>query len=409
MLIPADVVAQRRYVRNARVKHPSSSLGIGPTILRGLRDLGYRDSASALCAVIDNAIDAQARMIDVVLAVRDNRVTAVAVIDTGLGMVPEMMRAACAVGATCALGDGPHLGRSGFGLPSAPFALGRRFQLFSRPEGAALHQLAFDLDALSETDALVPEPVRAGDLPHFVADHIARKLPYWTRGTIVIIDALDRLAPVAPAALRSDLRGKIGFIFGRFLANLTIRLDGDPIAPVDPLFLTPGARGYGEAGERAEVSGTFVIDTGDAEVAIRTALLPPGTAAVSRRQPVTASQADRAAIVRDTNGLIVSRLGRRLTVLTDTPLFHFQTGDRVIRAELDFPPELDDLFAPSLSLQQVHPASELWASLRTQGVAQHLESLRQRAVQQRRRPWVPDAPAVVLRPASPRRRNRCQK
>jgi hypothetical protein len=100
-------------------------------------------------------------------------------------------------------------------------------------------------------------------------------------------------------------------------------------------------------------------------------------------------------VVRDTNGLIVSRLGRRLTVLPSTPLFNFSSADRSIKVEVDFPPELDDLFAPSLSLQQVQVSQAVWTAMRVNGVAGHLESLRRRVTQRRGRRWeagLPPAP-----------------
>lgn len=375
MLIPADVVAQHRYVRAARQSPPSPGLAIGTTVLRGLRDLGFRDSAAAICALVDNAIDAGATLIDVVIHSDGRWPVALAVIDNGYGMVPEMMRAAAAVGVTCRLGDGPHLARNGFGLPAAPFAIGQRFDLFSCPRGEALRQVALDLDALDDR-ALLPEARRA-DLPPFVAAYLGRHARNWSSGTAVVISELDRLAPRAASALRADLVAQLGYVFGRFLGQVTLRLDGAPVAPIDPLFLTPGAVGHALDGLRAIDTGGLTATIDGAALNVRTARLPAGFCALDKSREASGGNVNaRVAIVNETNGFIVSRLGRRLAVLPSSPLFSFTNADRAIRVELDFPPALDELLAPSLSLHQVRIAGEVWQALRAAGLNLHLAALR---------------------------------
>jgi hypothetical protein len=105
--------------------------------------------------------------------------------------------------------------------------------------------------------------------------------------------------------------------------------------------------------------------------------------------------------------LIISRLQRRLATITSSPLITFGKADGRLRAEIDFPPALDDLFTPALSLQQVHVADLVWRALRAAGVCHQLESLRRKCRQERIRGQATDAPAAMLNKASPRRRNRC--
>lgn len=412
MLVPAEAVGQRRYMRVQTRAHPVSSLGIGPSILRGLRDIGYRDTAAAIAALIDNSIDAKATRVDIVLDAPEGQVRAIAVVDNGLGMVAEMMRAACAVGATCSLGEGPHLARSGFGLPSAPFAIGRRFQLISAPVGSQLHGLTVDLDDLLNDDVQIPEATRSG-LPAFVSAFLARERRTWSSGTVVVIDVLDRLGATSARNLGEQLCFRLGYVFGRFVARVALTLDGQAVRPIDPLFLE-GAVASATANEpapslRGEDKGVLTLAVGAGRVAIRTALLPTALSATGRGAPVNPAAAAGQTIVRDMSGLVVSRLGRRLTVLPTTPIFHFGAADRPIRAELDFTPDLDDLFAPALSLQQVQINPVVWEALRAGGAAHHFELLRRETAARRKRQWQSDAPPAVTSTASPRRRNRCLK
>lgn len=384
MLIPADVVAQRRYVRSAKQIHPSGSLGIGPAILRGLRDLGYPDTAAAICALVDNAIDARANEIDVVVEVEAGQVAALAVIDNGIGMVPEMLRAACAVGASCSIGDGPHLARSGFGLPSAPFAMGTRFALYSRPSNGALMGVEVDLGRITgDEDGIGPaEPAK---LPRFVTAHLARSNRQWTSGTIVVVSDLDRIAPRSPKLLKAELRQRLGYVFQHFSRRVNLKVNAEAISAIDPLFLTPGVVGYDADEERAQAFGCLEISLGDVAMTLRSSLLPPSFAALDKTGHHSARNAnERFPIVRDMGGLVVSRLGRRIAMLATTPLANFTASDRGIRLELDFPPELDELFAPSLSLGQVQISNKVWAALREQGFARHIELLRRELAQQRR-------------------------
>lgn len=410
MLMSAEAVGQRRYVRGQSRPQPVLSLGIGPTILQGLRDIGYRDTAAAVAALIDNAIDAQASHVDIVLDAPAGQVRAIAVIDNGLGMVPEMMRAACAVGATCSLGDGPHLARSGFGLPSAPFSVGRRFQLLSAPAGSSLHGLTVDLDDLANTDVHIPE-AKPCDLPEFVSAFLTRERRGWNAGTVVLIDVLDRLATTTARNLGEQLRFRLGYVFGRFAARITLSLDGAAIRPIDPLFLesAPVATSDTELPLAGEDKGIVVTSIGSGRVAIRTSLLPATLSTSPRGASASRAATERQAIVRDMSGLVVSRLGRRLTVLPTTPIFNFGAADRPVRAELDFTPDLDDLFAPALNLQQVQVNPIVWEALRAGGAAQHLETLRRETAARRKRQWQLDASPAVIATASPRRRNRCLK
>lgn len=383
MLIPADVVAQRRYAKSAHQSHTSGSLGIGPAILRGLRDLGYRDSAAAVCALVDNAIDALAGRVEVVLDVSAGQVRSLAVIDDGIGMVPEMIRAACAVGANCKLGEGPHLGRVGFGLPSAPFAIGRRFEIFSQPSGCALAKAEVDLASLDTDEAEIPGETSA-KLPDFVARHLTRSGLEWGHGTVVVVSDLDRLSPGAPVALREALHRRLGYVFQAFSQRVSLSVDGTAVRPADPLFLTAGALGFDIDLDRAIAGPERTIRVGEGTIQVRTAVLPPGFCALDKRREATGRNVNlRQAIARDTHGLVVSRLGRRVDLLADTPLINFGQGDRALKVELNFSSELDEMFAPDLSLQNVHITGPAWKILREAGIGRDLEMLRRQIKEQR--------------------------
>ncbi len=258
MLITTDMVAQRRYARDAKARN-LTGLAIGPTVLRGLRDLGYRDTASALAALVDNAIDGGAKRIYIATETHGSATTGIAVIDNGYGygMVPEMMRAACAVGVTVPLGDGPHMARNGFGLP---FAIGSRFDLMSCSAGMSLHGVTMDLVELDADK--VPEAQRT-TLPVFVAAYIAQHVRSWSSGTIVAMTGLDRVSPQQAVRLRSEIRRHLAFVFARWLSVIDMRVDGERLAGADPVF--PSGAAHDEC--RTVDGEHFAVEIDGAQIA----------------------------------------------------------------------------------------------------------------------------------------------
>jgi len=373
MLIPAERVAQRRYVRAAQTQTQPFALAQPPTVLRGLRDLGFRDTAGALCALIDNAIDAYARTVDIVLLTAGRKVEAIAVVDDGVGMPPEMLAAAWAVGETCRLGDGPHLARTGFGLPTAPLAVGQRFRLLSQSKGGQRHGVTFDLD---EMTAVARPALTAA--PAAWPEALAAKLPKPAgSGTAVILERLDRVTPAAPAALREMLRLRLGYVFQAYAHRITLRVDGQTVRPIDPLFITPGSAGYVAGAEGATPGPSFEVGFGSGRVTVRSAWFPHAFSPYGRdRRVIDAETELRRKVLRGCEGLIVSRLGRRLDVVTAVGDWRHQTNDRAFRMELDFSPDLDADFGPAVCLQTVRITPAAWGRLERGGLTQTALQLR---------------------------------
>lgn len=367
MLIHADRVAQRRYVRAAHAQSRPYTLTQGPAVLRGLRDLGFRDPPAAVAALVDNAIDARASRVDVLTHTASGKVSALAIIDDGVGMVPEMIRAACAVGGACRIGDGPHLGREGFGLPAAPLALGQRFTLMSRPQGGALFAVTCDLNELGDAPRPLPEAVPA-DAPRFVREALA------VRGdrdaaTVVLVEALDRIT-MTPAQLRRALLLHLGLTFGGMPRRPAILVDGEAAPAIDPLFLDPAAPGF-TAGLDGGLEGPgFAFAYGGGEVRVRSALLPMLELRRARGGDLVR------AIRRATEGLLVSRLGRRIAPITEVEDWRWPSADSAFRIEIDVTPELDSDVVVALSMQSVRLTGRAWRKLRHEGLDRVMEDLR---------------------------------
>ena len=101
--IPA-VDRQKAYVAALQQSNFKFGLTVGTAFVRGIRDIGYKHTGTALDELIDNAYEAGASNVHVVLnddgTGRKNNATQIAVIDDGSGMIPDMIRVAMLWGGT---------------------------------------------------------------------------------------------------------------------------------------------------------------------------------------------------------------------------------------------------------------------------------------------------------------------
>src|SRR5213595_784332 len=109
----SQLEAQRLYVKKMEAAQFDFGLTVADAFVRGIRDIGYRSTATALDELIDNSMQAEAKSVHVVFDFPDNpeaKPNALAVVDDGHGMDPDMIRLAIIWGGTHREDD-----RSGFG------------------------------------------------------------------------------------------------------------------------------------------------------------------------------------------------------------------------------------------------------------------------------------------------------
>lgn len=310
---------------------------------RAVRPL-FTSPSTAVAALIDNALDAKANRVDVVFAGdRLGSALSLAVVDDGVGMVPEMVRAACAAKSSCRLGDGPHLARDGLGLPNAPFALGDRFTLMSRTNSQEFAGVT--------VDRMIPGPAAPAVAlapPEFVQRHIeASEHRFWR--TMVVID----LAPdsMSSAVLRHHLRRELGFIYERLAIRIEITIDGAPLIWDSNL---------PRLGPRSDFVSPF------GKISLRSTYRPRGYP----------NDASIRAAGSTGSGLIANRLRRRVGPIRSNPLWRTVEADRRWRIDLDFTPDADEVVRPTRLLDGVDLDPRLWAYLSDQGLTDAVESLR---------------------------------
>lgn len=217
------------------------------------RRSGYRDTAAAAREVVDNSLEAGATRVEVVFDTepRKKSVTAIAFIDDGSGMLPKMIRYALTWGGGTHFDDHEFMGRFGFGLPNSSINQTRRVEVFSRiGADQPLMRGTLDISHPSQFGMQTIDPPAVAALPGFVTAYLKKNDFTLDHGTVVIWHRPDRLTYKKASMLREHLLEDFGVTYRYYLneqtnpGGLRLVVEGTVVSPVDPLFLTPGARLY---------------------------------------------------------------------------------------------------------------------------------------------------------------------
>ncbi len=395
-ILNSDLEAQREYAERMKSQGFDFSLMVAVAFVRGIRDIGYKSTATALDELIDNSIQAGATNIHVVFGYdgKSTKPVHIAVIDDGHGMDPDMIRLAIVWGGTHREDNREGFGRYGYGLPSASISQGRRFEVYSIVEGGQFHKGWLDLDEIQQGDytnsegrIIVPEPVPA-KLPTRLKEHTTHK-PFGAKGiahgTVVVLDKLDRPSWKTQDALERNLLEHFGVVYRNYLREVNIYVAGKAVEPTDPLFVTEGYRFYDLDEDRAEPLEPMMIEVKDCKgekqlAKVRFSYMPPtfGRVPEEKLNPKGKNNA-RFAIMKEYNsGIIMLRNGRQIDVVTRCPWVTFENNDRYWGVEINFPAALDEEFSITTSKQQVVLSERMWDALKQAGVWKAIQQFRRR-------------------------------
>lgn len=394
-----DLLSQREYVEKMKKDNFDFSLVIAAAFVRGIRDIGYKSTGTALDELIDNSLQAEADRIDILIDIDPEykQISKIALVDNGHGMDPDMIRLAMSWGGTHREDDRKGFGRYGYGLPSSAVSQGKRYTVYSKPSDGKWYKNTFDVDEVSQGKYLnkagkliIPEPSEAS-LPEW----LIKKVPFDgnipDHGTIVVLEKLDRLDCKTTPSLQKKLLEHFGLVYRNFLRALIINVEYTKTEPIDPLFITPGYRFVDENNIHAEALTPTVIDVKDPKtrkpqgiIKVRYAFCPPNFTSQNPDDLLCTKLNNRFNIMRETNGLNILRNGRQIDVIEklrwsgDDKFGRFLNNDRYIRVEVDFPATLDEEFSVTTSKQTVNLSSRIWDLLEKEGVHKAITEMRNR-------------------------------
>ena len=388
---------QQEYCKKLELEGFDFGLVFADAFVKGIRDIGYKSTATAINELIDNSIQAGADNIHVLFGyypenTSQKKCDMIAVVDNGHGMLPTMIRAAVIWGGTHRFNDRQGFGRYGYGLPSSSVSIGQAFSVYSKTKDGDWNKVTIDLEDIAKGKytenghIITPMPV-AETIPKWIAIHIEEKIPSFESGTVVIIDKIDRLTYSTIQKLREFFLQIFGVTYRNFLREIGLYVDSKKVEPIDPLFITEGYRFYDIDEDRAEASTPLNIEVkyrDSKEVAgivkARFSYMPPTFLRVPEdKSKERGKNNERFYIRKKYNGIIVLRAGRVIDVVnSNCPWTTFQNNDRYIGVEVDFPPVLDEDFSMTTSKQQVVIHDRIWDILENNGVYEAIKQMRSR-------------------------------
>jgi hypothetical protein len=376
---------QKKYVAEQEAKGGGLGLVFADAFLRGMRDIGYKNTAWALCEELDNAIQAGATFVAVRFGYAGNNKSQakpdmLALIDNGVGMIPKMIGYAVRWGGTDREDDRKGFGRYGYGLPSSAVSFCKRYTVYSKTKGSDWHAVTVDIDKLaavaSDVEAtnrlLQPQPAAP---PAWVfAPSPNCDVAKFESGTVIVHEELDRLTWKTTTSLKPKLMQQFGINYRHWLPSPKLIVDDEIVEPVDPLFLMEHGRFFDATSVRAISIDTRVFEvttqrgtTG--RVKVRASYLPPNFHLVDPDGPIGKGAErlkGRFDIMKEYNGLLVCREGRQIDCIQPR-WTKYQNYDQHVKIEIDFEPELDEFFGITTAKQQIVLDDLLWDKLESAG------------------------------------------
>ena len=363
--------------------------------ITAMRDSGYKNTAYALAELVDNAVQADASMIEVLCIEKRERVRTrerrrlwqIAVLDNGSGMDSFTLRMALQFGNGTRLDDRTGIGRFGMGLPNASISQAARVDVWSWQVGPdnAIHSY-IDLEDIQTknmnevpipTYAPAPKPWRG------FSDNIGQ------HGTLVVWSNLDFERLTWKAARRALLRTEeiVGRVYRRFISDgsVTIRLcaveDGDgeflvdrEVEVNDPLYLAASTALPAPFNQKPMFEHVFDephdIEYGDEthKVTVRYSIASMDTIAEAGTSDRGSTKYGKHAA--SNIGVSVLRAGREI-MLDHGWCIGYDPRERWWGAEVEFPPQLDEVFGVTNNKQAATHFAELatteWEELAEEG------------------------------------------
>ena len=361
------------------LRSPQASLIVASHFIEATRDSGYKSLGSALAELIDNAFEAEATSVHVLIGRCDkpeNSEPILCVSDNGHGMDIMTCRNALRFGWSSRFNQRDSHGRYGMGLPNASLSHARRVEVLSSANGRTA--------ALSYLDADEISAGRRDTIPEAEALSLAeyRSIHPFQCGTTVVWRKCDRLEKRYLGPLAKRLRAELGRLFRYQLwSGKRITLNDDRVKPMDPLFERAGAGLVGARNFGPELS--YEVGLGDragklssSVVRVRFTELP-----VAAWHSMSNVQKNAAGIAKGA-GVSIVRAGREI----DCGWFFMgqkrrENYDDWWRCEVRFEPDLDEVFGVTHTKQEIHPTEKLLGILTPdmQRIARELNGRTRRA------------------------------
>ena len=261
----ADAPKGARAVFSRIIKEGANvPLFLGQTMISALRDLGYNHTTSAICEHIDNSFQWGGKNVRLYFHEKGKkgaRKIDVLIVDDGVGMSPNVLRAVTAFGGSLCYDNRETVGKYGMGMKAAALSMGPVLEIYSWQEPNAIYRMILDTADISNEKVNVvqlPEPKLLDTLPPEIREILVRPLAFpkspedqelladsdeallerlGKSGTIVYIPDCDRLTYRTAKTLADHATKEMARIYRRSLkAGQHLYINNRRIRPFDPTY-----------------------------------------------------------------------------------------------------------------------------------------------------------------------------
>jgi hypothetical protein len=354
--------------------------------IEAMRDNGYKNTAYAIAELMDNSIEAGATTVELLCAEKEvqleerrrKRVEQLAVLDNGKGMTAEVLRMALQFGNGTHLkrADRSGIGRFGMGLPASSISQCKRVDVWTWQDGVenAIHTYLDIVEVKNGQRSTVPDPAPK-EIPQMWRQAGSA---FGDSGTLVVWSDLDRLMWRSATAIIENSEFLIGRMYRKFLDNgkvqirfasfdieTPVSIATDKLArPNDPGYLMaetscpppfdhdPMFKPMGE-----DYEATFTVDFRGEKHDIKIRF---SYAKESARNADLAGSSPYGKHAKRNVGVSIVRADRELE-LDQSLVIQYDPRERWWGVEIEFPPELDELFGVTNNKQFARNFSDVAA------------------------------------------------
>lgn len=313
-------------------------------LFAAMRSMGYEDIA-AVADLIDNSIDAKANNIWISI---DDNLDRIFIADDGIGMSLETLNTAVKLGGKKSHDEDGDLGKYGLGLITASLSMGRTIRIITKHEGE-YYTAVLSYDKIQETNKFIADFNKSIGTEKISFDFRTHNAD---SGTVLIIDDCDHIQSKSAKAFASNLRKNISETFRAFISDgRRIFIDGKPVEKEDPLYLN-----YPDT--KILVDEDIDIKMGNGTISkmhVRAAKIHDFGKIMNKKQHIN--------IYRQ--GFYVLRNSREVAAALEYPeIFKKHNDFNLLRIELSFNSELDDMMGVNIRKHNIAPSQEIINSLK---------------------------------------------
>lgn len=376
-----ELTQQRQAAKDIKKKGGFKLWG-GRQLYDSLKLSGYKNEGQVLCDILDNAIQAGATTINIVTREENNTVLGYAVVDDGTGMDPDWVSGCLGFGNTSrsTKEDRDGLGRFGMGLSNGGIAFTDILKVYSRTDKSSWYMSYIDLKEGSPTEYTdeyieslnnKPPVAQVEDPPTWVTNYSS--LPKGS-GTVILMDCVNpgRARWKKLDTFLDNVTHTISTTYYKLADDINIFLNGEEIWMCDPLFITPGLKGFDTDEDRAIPMESAQLDVRNEEtdellgtIRARYSVLPPtfGYKDKDAKRLNKKSANGRFRVMKEHTGVLIVRNGRHLFTIKKIPgqsFVDFGNNDYNIGVELEFTGSLDELFGVPTQKNNVSLNQNAW-------------------------------------------------